>query len=340
MSHRPRFISQRTSFTFCASFVGSACRPFVSLTPDPDTLVGAWLCGDWLHVCGCVLSHLWGYSPPVMSSKTSLAQALIAIRALTYEELTARYTLEAGQVWTAARMPIMIRDHYPALFRSICKSADVHTIGNDTVWAASYKGAHAFLRGTAGTGKSAFMFVMFIEFLKMLRARPNQKAVTVDGVVVFNPAVASILIQWDGLYGGNAIFLREGKESVDPRRLVHLFDAGQDKPVRRLPASQGEGYFLATASADPIHYRAWDSKQPQMKRLYSVPWSMEELQALIKLNCDTVNISEEQLGKRYAVVGGVPRLILNTGTARLLAVVRERARSITIVRVRVITDWW
>ena len=105
-------------------------------------------------------------------------------------------------------------------------------------------------------------------------------------------------------------------------------------------SSQGEGYFLATASADPIHYRAWDSKQPQMKRLYSVPWSMEELQALIKLNCDTVNISEEQLGKRYAVVGGVPRLILNTGTARLLAVVRERARSITIVRVRVITDWW
>ena len=238
MSHRPRFISQRASFTFCASFVGSACRPFVSLTPDPDTLVGAWLCGDWLHVCGCVLYTCGATLRPVMSSKTSLAQALIAVRDLTYEELRDRYTLEVGQVWTVGGMRTMIRDHYPALFRSMCKSADVHTIGNDTAWAGSYKGAHAFLRGTAGTGKSAFMFVMFIEFLKMYSARPNQKAVTVDGVVVFNPAVASILIQWEGVYGGNAILLREGKESVDPRRLVHLFDAGQNKPVRRLQAGR------------------------------------------------------------------------------------------------------
>ena len=285
-----------------------------------------------LPVRGCVVTGctacchsvalLDGLLGPDDSTKLILAEAFVDVRALTYKELRGRFILEAGQVWTAGGMRIMIRDHYPALFRSMCKNANVGTIGDNTAWAKRFNGGHALLRGTAGTGKSVFMFVMFIEFLKMLRAPPTEEVAEVDGVVVFNPAVGSIRIQWNGVYGGNPIVLGE---SPDYRRRVHLFDAGDDPPVRELPGSEGEGYFLATASADPIHYRAWDSKQPQMKRQYSVPWSMEELQALIKLNCDTVNISEEQLGKRSAVVGGVPSLILNTDAARLLAVVRERA---------------
>ena len=186
-----------------------------------------------------VLALLAGVLWPADSNKYALAEAFLAVRDLMYEALKARYTLEAGSVWEANEMRILIRGHYPALFRSMCKSANVHTIGNDAARTIrSLVGGHALLRGTAGTGTSAFMFVMFIEFLKMYSARPNQKAVTVDGVVVFNPAVASILIQWEGVYGGNAILLREGKESVDPRRLVHLFDAGQNKPVRRLQAGR------------------------------------------------------------------------------------------------------
>ena len=227
----------------------------------------------------------------------------------------------------------MIRGHYPALLRSMCKNAHVHTIGNDTAWSGSYTGAHALLRGTAGTGKSAFMFVMFIEFLKMLRAPPDEDVVESDGVVVFNPAVTSIIIQWDGVYGGYPIILGE---SVDFRRRVHLFDAGQDPPVHKLPHPQGQGYFLATASANPTHYKAWDSKQPQMKRPYSVLWSMEELRKLITLQGDTVNISEEQLRKRYDVVGGVPRLILEADAAHLMTAVRALVGSITVDMVRTV----
>ena len=143
-----------------------------------------------------VLALLAGVLWPADSNKYALAEAFLAVRDLTYEALKARYTLEAGSIWEANEMRILIRGHYPALFRSMCKSANVHTIGNDAARTIrSLDGGHALLRGTAGTGTSAFMFVMFIEFLKMLRAPANKGVVEVDGVVVFNPAVASIRIQ-------------------------------------------------------------------------------------------------------------------------------------------------
>ena len=260
----------------------------------------------------------------------------MAVQALTCEQLRARYTLEAGEVWTADNMRIMIRDHYPALFRSMCKNANVNTIGDNTVWAEYYDGGHALLRGTAGTGKSVFMFIMFVEFLKMLRAPRTEGVVDVDGVVVFNPAVTSIAIQWDGIYGGDPIVFRHGDNSMDYRRRVHLFDAGTDEPVMRLPASQGEGYFLATASANPIHHRAWDSKQVGMKRQYSVLWSVEELVLLVKHLGKGNSISRQQVYDRYAVVGGVPRLILRQDARHLLATVRYRVASITMDMVRTV----
>ena len=293
----------------------------------------------WYH-SGALLGGLLG---PVESTKYTLARALMAVRDLTYEELRDRYTLEAGQVWTAGGMRIMIRDHYPALFRSMCKNANVHTLGNDAMWeGGSFTGGHALLRGTAGTGTSTFMFVMFIEFLKMLRAPSTEEVVKVDGVVVFNPAVTSIRIQWDGVYGGNSMVLRHGNAQMDPHRRVHLFDAGRDEPVRELPGNQGEGYFLATSSADPNHYRAWESKQLRLKKQYSVLWSAEELLHLIALKSNTVSISRQQLYDRYAVVGGVPRLILYQDASQLLETVQGRVEYITLDMVRTVmrNDAW
>ena len=49
-----------------------------------------------------------------------------------------------------------------------------------------------------------------------------------------------------------------------------------------------------------------------------------------------MNISEEQLRKRYDVVGGVPRLILEADAAHLITAVEARARSITIDMVRTV----
>ena len=338
MSRRPRLISEGTAFTCCAPFVGSGMHSG-RCDPDRVTLASAWLCGGWLHECGCLLSQcVGGLLGPVTSTKLTLARALVSVRDLVYEELSDRYTLKAGQVWTAGGMRIMIRDHYPALFRSMCKNANVDTIGDDTAWGGSFTGGHALLRGTAGTGKSAFMFVMFIEFLKMLRAPPTEDVVKVDGVVVFNPAVASIRIQWDGVHGGNSIVIGE---SLDHHRRVHLFDAGADKPVRRLPGSQGEGYFLATSSANPQHYHKWDSKR-YVKRQFSVLWSVEELLRLIQVLGLTDRISAQQVYDRYAVVGGVPRLILRQDASQLLNTVQAQVKDITmdIVRTVIENDPW
>ena len=313
-----------------------------ALSPPIEKLLPVRVC----VVTGCmdvvVCNHDAALVGGLLGSDTSrkliLASALMAVQDLTYEELRARYTLEVGQVWTGGHMRIMIRDHYPALFRSMCKSANVHTIGDDTAWKIrSFTGGHALLRGTAGTGKSAFMFVMFIEFLKMLRAPPTEEVVEVDGVVVFSPTVASIRIQWDGVYGGESIVFGQGEESLNIRRRVHLFDAGADAPVRVLPGGQGEGYFLATSSLNPIHYSRWDCKQVGLKRQYNVLWSVEELRQLNEHLGDTVKISPQQLYDRYTVVGGVPRLIFNYSASQLLTAVRNRVTSIAEDMVRMVT---
>ena len=288
------------------------------------------------HHNAAVVGGLLG---PDTSSKLLLASALMAVQDLTYEELKDRYTLEAGEVWTADGMRIMIRNHYPALFRSMCKSANVHTIGDDTAWKIrSFTGGHALLRGTAGTGKSAFMFVMFIEFLKMLRAPPTEDVVKADGVVVFNPKVASIAIRWDGVYGGEPIVIGQGEEALDNRRRVHLLEAGADAPVHELRGCQGEGYFLATSSANPIHYRRWEFKHLGLKKHCSVLWSVEELLQLNEHFGDTAKISRRQLYDRYAVVGGVPRLIFGHSASQLLTAVRNRVTSITEDMVRMVTQ--
>ena len=194
------------------------------------------------------------------------------------------------------------------------------------------------LRSTAGTGNSAFMFVMFIEFLKMLRAPPTEDVVKADGVVVFNPKVASIAIRWDGVYGGEPIVIGQGEEALDNRRRVHLLEAGADAPVHELRGCQGEGYFLATSSANPIHYRRWEFKHLGLKKHCSVLWSVEELLQLNEHFGDTAKISRRQLYDRYAVVGGVPRLIFGHSASQLLTAVRNRVTSITEDMVRMVTQ--
>ena len=277
-----------------------------------------------------------GLSRPAGSRQFQLVRALTAVQGLTYEELQAQYTFEAGQVWTAGKKRIMIRDHYPALFRSMCKNANVHTIGDQTEVA---NGGHALLRGTAGTGKSSFMFVMFIEFLKMLRASPAEELVAVDGVVVFNPAVSSIVIQWDGICGGNEVLFDNGSDDDDDvwaERRVHLYDAGTDAAVQRLPGSQGDGYFLATSPVHPTHYEAWDSKQLGLTKQYSVLWSVEELVRLIEVLGMETTISKQDVYDRYAVAGGVPRLILSRDATQLLRTVRSMVARITLDMVRMV----
>ena len=240
--------------------------------------------------------------------------------------LTKAFPFEAGAVWQVGKIRILIRDHFPALFRSMCRKANVQNMG-----VRDAEGGHALLRGTAGTGKTYFMLVMFIQFLKMMRAASTVRKDSEHQV--FTGAVTSILLKWDLVNGGQAI-LFDASPSPDSGHhsrvhRIHLYDAGTN--LLQLPDAQGDGFYLATASADPRSYKAWDSKACVDKQ-YSVLWSPSELLHLAEWE----GISKDELGDRFEVVGGVPRMILSHTAPTLRRLVRERLAGVTIPQVRAI----
>ena len=227
--------------------------------------------------------------------------------------LTQAFPFEAGAVWQVGKIRILIREHFPALFRSMCRKANVQNMG-----VRDAEGGHALLRGTAGTGKTYFMLVMFIQFLKMMRAASTVRKDSEHQV--FTGAVTSIILKWDLVNGGQTIlFDASPSPGAEYARLhrVHLYDAGTN--LVQLPDPQGDGFYLATAASDPRHYTAWDSKAWVAKQ-YSVLWSPSELLHLTEWE----GISKDELADRFAVVGGVPRLILSHTARTLQQVVRER----------------
>ena len=253
--------------------------------------------------------------------------ALQALSKMNSTALTQAFPFEAGAVWQVGKIRILIREHFPALFRSMCRKANVQNMGVDDAI-----GGHALLRGTAGTGKTYFMLVMFIQFLKMMRAASTVRKDSEHQV--FTGAVTSIHLKWDQLNGGQSILFDASPSHHDGEytRLhrVHLFDAGDQ--LRLLPGAQGDGFYLATASADPRQNCAkWDSKAYVTKQ-YSVLWSPSELLHLAEWE----GISKDELGDRFAVVGGVPRMVLSQTAQQLQQLVKERLAEVTIRQVRAI----
>ena len=239
--------------------------------------------------------------------------ALQALSKMNSTALTQAFPFEAGAVWQVGKIRILIREHFPALFRSMCRKANVQNMG-----VRDAEGGHALLRGTAGTGKTYFMLVMFIQFLKMMRAASTVRKDSEHQV--FTGAVTSIILKWDLVNGGQTIlFDASPSPGAEYARLhrVHLYDAGTN--LVQLPDPQGDGFYLATAASDPRHYTAWDSKAWVAKQ-YSVLWSPSELLHLAEWE----GISKDELADRFAVVGGVPRLILSHTARTLQQVVRER----------------
>jgi len=252
-----------------------------------------------------------------------LGAAIVQLRNMNSAALADAFPFEAGAEWQVGPIRILIRDHFPALFRSMCRKANVQTMGVDGA-----QGGHALLRGTAGTGKTYFMLVMLIQFLKMMRAASTVRQ------EAFTGAVTSIRVKWDQLNGGtDLLFDGSHDHSMEYTRLhrVHLYDAGET--MVGLPSALGDGFYLATASADPRHYTAWDSKVRVAKQ-YSVLWSPSEL-----LRVGTwQGIAKDELADRFAVVGGVPRLVLSDNLEKLQNMVKQRLAGVTMSQVRTIID--
>ena len=189
------------------------------------------------------------------------------------------------------------------------------------------KGGHALLRGTPGTGNTYFMLVMFIQFLKMMRAASTVREETFTG------AVTSIRIKWDQLDGVDILFDASQDYSWQYTKVhrINLYDAGET--MVELPHAKGDGFYLATASADPKHYAAWDSKAFVAKQ-YSVLWSPSEL-----LRVGTWRgIAKDELADRFAVVGGVPRLVLSYTTEQLQDMVKKRLAKVSMSQVLAVID--
>ena len=270
---------------------------------------------------------LWlqlGSSSGIEARNFHLLTALEQLSSMKSAALADAFPFEAGAEWQVGPIRILIRDHFPALFHSMCRKANVQNMGVDVA-----RGGHALLRGTPGTGKTYFMLVMFIQFLKMMRAASTVRE------EAFTGAVTSIRIKWDQLNGGTGIVFdasQDHSSQYTKVHRVHLYDAGTT--MVKLPGAQGDGFFLATAStADRRHYTAWDSKAFVAKQ-YSVLWSPSEL-----LRVGTWRgIANDELADRFAIVGGVPRLVLSYTTEQLQDMVKKRLAKVSMSQVLAVID--
>ena len=265
---------------------------------------------------------LWLQLGSSSGMQANLRAALEQLSSMNSAALADAFPFKAGAEWQVGPIRILIRDHFPALFHSMCRKANVQNMGVDVA-----RGGHALLRGTPGTGKTYFMLVMFIQFLKMMRAASTVRE------EAFTGAVTSIRIKWDQLDGVDILFDASQDYSWQYTKVhrINLYDAGET--MVELPHAKGDGFYLATASADPKHYAAWDSKAIVAKQ-YSVLWSPSELLRVGLWH----GIDKNALAERFAVVGGVPRLVLSYQPKDLRKIVKERLVKVSMSQVRTIID--
>ena len=204
------------------------------------------------------------------------------------------YPLESGKVWTlpVSKRQIMIRKHHKRLFQLMCHDMKLGDIG-----IKQPSQSKALLAGSPGTGKSMFMWIAAISFMKMMKADPLAKWATGElrapkrttklkqlrgkkhlDVVVFNPWVTSICLRWSSMVGGKPVWLGEKRPSH--LTTVHLYDAGVH--LDKLPGTGSQMFALATSPADPTHYEGWVAKDSVVPR-YSMALTAEEMEELAGL---------------------------------------------------------
>jgi hypothetical protein len=161
-------------------------------------------------------------------------------------------------------------------------------------------GGKVIVTGAPGIGKSAMLYrVMreaFKEKNKVVLDRRQDKE-----VLVFLPKDDDTYECWkfyiSGGVGGTLDVLRDPEAFllVDP-------SGGKDggEPPINIAAAT-----LITASPNPTHHKQF-GKNPFCKKMYMANWNPDELLAIRKY-MDPMDISEEDVGRRFAEVGGIVR---------------------------------
>ena len=160
---------------------------------------------------------------------------LLSLYQMSLVELREKYIFKGGEVWTlpASGRRILIREHDERLFALMCHDMNLGRVGSKLPSARS----KALLAGTPGMGKSTFMWVAAITFMKMVKANPSEEHIqhvyllqrngrTKLKVAVFNPHVSGLRLRWTRLAGAEMVYLGHEPHSMDCLRTVRLFDAG------------------------------------------------------------------------------------------------------------------
>ena len=241
-----------------------------------------------------------------------------------------QYPLESGKVWTlpVSKRQIIVRKHHKRLFQLMCHDMKLGDVG-----IKQPSQSKALLAGSPGTGKSMFMWIAAISFMKMMKADPLAKWATGElrapkrttklkqlrgkkhlDVVVFNPCVTSICLQWSSMAGGKPVWLGDKRPSLFTT--VHLYDAGVH--LKELPGTRSQLFALATSSANPTHYEEWVAKDSVVPR-YSMAWTAEEMAELAGLR----GIRDVDWRGQFEMIGGNPRAVFELSTDALATKVRD-----------------
>ena len=255
---------------------------------------------------------------------------LLALYQLSLVELREKYIFKGGEVWTlpASGRRILIREHDERLFALMCHDMNLGRVGSKLPSARS----KALLAGTPGMGKSTFMWVAAITFMKMVKADPSVEHVqhvdllqrngrTKLKVAVFNPHVSGLRIRWTKLAGAEMVYLGQEPNSMSCVRTVRLFDAGAN--WTQLPCTEALVYAFATSPADPRYYDRWMMKDAIQPR-YVMPWTWGEIKALARV----VGKPELECFQQFELIGGNPRGVFDYSMAELTATVKRRTTSL------------
>ena len=233
------------------------------------------------------------------------------------------FKLEAGVVWTLPHSgrKVLIRSHYPRLLKLLCHDMGLQHLGEGFSPSPRNKG---LLVGSPGTGKSTFMWVAAIHFMKMALSRDDAPC-RPD----FNPKVRSLRFQWSQLLRGREVYL--GPVSGG-RTCVAIYDAGVN--LKELPPQTCE-FAIAGSSTEADHFRQWRGKDSVQPR-YSKPWEWSEIKSLSDhLPDDEYN---SDLVDKFTIVGGNPRALFGHTLADLAKQVDERVASLTLADVNLLEE--
>ena len=231
------------------------------------------------------------------------------------------YELKAGNVWILpSGRRVLIRHHYPRLLELLCNDMKLALVGKATPRNVN----RGLLVGTPGTGKTTFMWLVAIQFMKMVLTRSDQAP-----TAAFNPRVNSIEFRWTGMMDGRPLYVSHDGDIPDSLTCVHLYDAGMN--LMALPAQKAV-FAIGASLSDARHYEKWITKDSAHPR-YSRPWEWPEMQWLSEQlqegSSDTTFWKLDNLAAKFKIIGGNPRAVFDHKLQQLHEFVQDKLEALS-----------